>query len=285
MRPVAEGDDEDATSADAPFDAASAKLVLEPIGVVRTPFTELVQAPRQPRAAEGVKGTIELFPKRGFEDALTDLEGWDHLWVLYWFHRQTGWRPKVLPPRSERKRGLFSTRAPRRPAPIGLSVVRLVSVSPMERRLEIEDVDMIDGTPILDLKPYVPWTDAIPESGTGWLATEGVLPGGARPADPRPTWPVELSPVATAALAWLKERGVDLEKRIVDALALGPQPHAYRRIKKQDDGTLRLSVKEWYARFRVLEASIVVDAIEPGIRIEERNRLPIQIEFAKVFPG
>lgn len=270
----------------APFDPAEAELVLRPIGVVRSPFTELAEAPRQPRAAEGVRGAIELFAGKSFEDALCDLEGWEHIWVLYWLHRADGWRPKVLPPRSERKRGVFSTRAPRRPSPIGLSVVRLLSVDARARRLEIADLDMVDGTPVLDLKPYVPWTDSIPTSKTGWLEPpDGALPGGERPADPRPSWPVELSALAVTQLAWLKHRGIDLERRLVAALALGPQPHAYRRIKKQDDGTTRIAVKEWYARFRVLPASIVVDAIEPGIRIEERNRSPLQIEFAKAFPG
>ena len=269
-----------------PFDPETAELVLRPIGVVRSPFTELAEAPRQPRAAEGVRGAIELFPGRSFEDALSDLDGWEHVWVLYWLHRADGWRPKVLPPRSERKRGVFSTRAPRRPSPIGLSVVRLVSVSPRERRLEVADVDMIDGTPVLDIKPYVPWTDSIPSSKTGWLESpDGALPGGERPADPRPSWPVELSPLARTQLEWLNGRGVDLQRRLVAALAIGPQPHAYRRIKKQSDGSTRIAVKEWYARFRVLASSIVIDAIEPGIRLEERGRSPLQIEFAKVFSG
>lgn len=270
----------------AALDARAAELVVRPIGVVCSPFKELAEAPRQPRAAEGVRAHIELFEKRGYEDALSDLEGWEHVWVLTWLHRATGWRPMVLPPRSERKRGVFSTRAPRRPNPIGLSVVRLVSVVPHERRLEIADVDMIDGTPVLDLKPYVPWTDAIPASKTGWLAPPGgALPGGERPADPRPSWRVELTATAAEQLAWLRARGVDIERRLVDALSLGPQPHAYRRIKKQPDGTHRISVKDWYARFRVLAAAIRVEAIEPGIRLEERNRSPIQIEFTAAFPA
>jgi tRNA (adenine37-N6)-methyltransferase len=138
---------------------------------------------------------------------------------------------------------------------------------------------------VLDIKPYVPWTDAIPTSATGWLASDGALPGGERPADPRPSWPVELSELARTQLDWLAARDVKLEKRIVDALALGPQPHAYRRIKKNADGSQRLAVKEWYARFQVLPTSIVVEAIEPGIRLEERNRSPIQIDFAKTFGG
>src|SRR5262244_267842 len=120
-------------------------LTLVPIGVARTPFTERVAAPRQPYAAPSVPGTIELLPDRHFEDALSDLEGWDYLWVIFWFHLNRGWRPKVLPPRSEKKRrGVFATRSPHRPNPIGLSVVKLERIEGL--RLHVRNVDMVDGT-------------------------------------------------------------------------------------------------------------------------------------------
>jgi tRNA-Thr(GGU) m(6)t(6)A37 methyltransferase TsaA len=258
-------------------------LVVRPIGVVRSPFTELAQAPRQPRAAEGVRGRIELVSGLSLEDAIEDLAGWDYLWVIFWFDRAEGWRPKVQPPRSERKRGVLATRAPHRPNPIGLSVMKIVSVSGLV--IEVEDVDVVDGTPVLDLKPYVPWTDAIPSARTGWLEPpEGALPGGERPADPRPTWVVSVSPRADEQLAWLLERGVDLRARLLSALALGPQAHAYRRIKKDERG-LRISVKEWHARFVAEGDRIVVTELETGRRASEVGKpgSELHLEFVTRF--
>src|SRR5271167_4134636 len=105
-----------------------ASITFEPIGVVHTPFKEKVSAPRQSIAAENVEGTIELFPGRSLEHALEDIGSWERLWVVFVFHRAEGWRPKVLPPRSTKRRGVLATRSPHRPNPIGLSAVRLVGV-------------------------------------------------------------------------------------------------------------------------------------------------------------
>ena len=145
-----------------------ARLLLEPIGFVRCAAATKVQAARQPRAAAGVAARIELLPGRNFEHALEDLARWELIWVLFWFHHNPGWRPKVLPPRSTSgRKGVFATRAPHRPNPIGLSVVRLEQVDGLT--LHVRDADMLDGTPVLDLKPYVAYTDAHPGAGTGWL--------------------------------------------------------------------------------------------------------------------
>src|SRR6202042_3087805 len=108
------------------------------------------------------EGTIVLEAGRDFEHALSDFAEWDYLWVLYWFHLNDGWRPKVLPPRSKVRRGVFSTRSPHRPSPIGMSVVKLVRVEGLT--VHVRGVDMIDGTPVLDIKPYVPSADAIPDA-------------------------------------------------------------------------------------------------------------------------
>ena len=233
----------------------SARFTFEPIGVARTPFREKRQAPRQPAAARGVRGTIELFGGRRFEDALADLGGWSHVWVLYVFDRAEGWRPKVLPPRSRTKKGVFATRAPLRPNPIGLSVLRLRSIEGLV--LHVEDVDLLDGTPILDLKPYVKYTDVVPEAADGWLA-----------GDPVAAWAVSLSGAARAALALLKRNGVELEDQIRAALALGPEPHAYRRIRRSGE-TGVLALKEWRVHFRVEGRAIEVVAIRSGYRARE----------------
>jgi len=265
--------------------APDRELVVRPIGVVRSPFTELAEAPRQPRAAEVVRGRIELVGGLGLEDAIDDLVGWDYVWVVFWFDRSVGWKPRVQPPRSERKRGVLATRAPHRPNPIGISALKLISVHGLV--LEVEDLDLLDGTPVLDVKPYVPWTDAIPNARTGWLEPpEGAVPGGDRPADPRPTWRVVIAPRADEQLAWLRERGVLLRDRIAQSLALGPQPHAYRRIKTDRRGA-RMSVKEWNVRFEAQGDVIKVTAIETGRRASELREpgSEMHLAFVTTFSG
>ena len=148
--------------------ATGKQLVLEPIGYVRTELATKVEAARQPRSGAGAVGRIELLPARNFEHALSNLAEWQFIWVLFWFDRNEGWRPKVLPPRSRSgRKGVFATRSPHRPNPLGLSAVRLERVDGLT--LHVRDVDMLDGTPVLDIKPYVPYADAYPESKAGWL--------------------------------------------------------------------------------------------------------------------
>lgn len=234
------------------------ELVVRPIGYVRSPFKEKAEAPRQGTVEGGAAGTVEVLP--AYLDALSDLETYARIWLVFWFDRAEGWRPKVLPPRSEVKRGLFSTRSPHRPNPIGITAVRLERIDGLT--LHVRDLDLVDGTPILDIKPYLPYADAFPEAGGGWLDS----------LDPRAAWTVTFEPVADEALAWiLTETGFDLRARIDAALALGPQPHAYRRIKEAEGGRKILAVKEWRATFRVVEETkqIVVERIASGYRARE----------------
>lgn len=242
--------------------AALCTMTLEPIGVVRSPFQERVEAPRQPRAAEAVEGTVELLAGRGYEDALSDLALWDYVWLVVWFDRSRGFRPKVAPPRSAQKRGVFATRAPYRPNPIGLSVVRLLSVEGLV--LRVRGLDLLDGTPLLDLKPYVPYTDAIPEANHGWL--DLASGSGARPADPLDRVEVTFAPHAAEQLAYLEaEHGIALAPRIVAQLSLGTAPHAYRRIRREGD-RLRLALKDWRVFFRAEATRAEVEHIASGYR-------------------
>lgn len=238
-----------------------------PIGVAHTPFRQKMEAPRQPEAARDVPGTLELYPGRGFEDALCDLSGWDRIWVLFVFDRAGGYRPKVLPPRSPGvRRGVFSTRSPHRPNPLGLSVLRLVSVDGL--RLSVLDVDLLDQTPLLDIKPYVPYTDAHPGARTGWLEGQPLVEG-ERPDDPRPRYAVVFAERAREQLAFLLGHGIDLESAVTEVLALGPQPHAYRRIRKEANGSYRLAYKAFRLAFHVEGTGIVVDAVTSGYRPKE----------------
>lgn len=232
-------------------------LTLHPIGVVRSPFRELLQAPRQPLHGQGVEGTLELFPRTGFEHALEDLRSFRHIWVLFWFHHKTGFQPKVRPPRSEQRRGLFATRSPHRPNPIGLSPVELTRIEGL--RLYVRDIDMIDGTPILDIKPYIPYVDSIPGAGSGWLDEPRAAP------DPLPSYAVTFGPRAREQLAFLASRGVDLHPPVVAVLEIGPQPHPYRRIRRSGDHWV-LAHKAWRLDFITSERRIEVTNIRTGYR-------------------
>lgn len=251
-----------------------------PIAFVRSPFKERLEAARQPTVdgARGAEGAIELVPGMGLEDAASDLEGWQYLWVIFVFHKNVedarGWKPKVRPPRSAEKRGVLATRSPHRPNPIGLSVVELVKVDGLV--LHVRNLDLLDGTPVLDIKPYVPYADAYPAARTGWLDA---------PRDPDPGYAVGWSARAREQLEWLRARGVDLEAKVASALSLGPQPHAYRRIKKQGD-SLVLAVKEWRARFAVHERTVTVIELASGYREKQLANDPslaLHREFALCF--
>jgi tRNA-Thr(GGU) m(6)t(6)A37 methyltransferase TsaA len=140
-----------------------------PIGVIKTPYTDTVGMPIQGAFAPDCAATVEVFPE--FAEGLDDCEGFSHLCLLYVFHQSTGYQLKCKPFRDDQLRGVFATRAPRRPNPIGLTVVKLLR----RRRavLEVSGVDMLDGTPLLDIKPYVPEFDARDDVSTGWLEKSG----------------------------------------------------------------------------------------------------------------
>jgi len=141
------------------------KIEFKPIGVIHTPFTEPHGMPIQPAGGIGVKGTVEVFEE--IRDGLKDLDGFSHIILLYYFHRSQGFKLTVTPFMDSKKRGLFATRAPNRPNAIGLSVVQLDRIE--NGVLYIQNVDILDGTPLLDIKPYVPEFDGRPNVQTGWL--------------------------------------------------------------------------------------------------------------------
>jgi len=228
-------------------------LNLRPIGVVHSPFKERVDAPRQPTAARGVEGTIEIFPGRNFEQALEDIESFNFIWVLFWFHLNTTWKPKVSPPRCGLRRGVFATRSPYRPNPIGLSVVELRKVDGLI--LSVQSLDILDGSPVLDLKPYVPYVDSLPDANNGWLDA---------PSDPQPEHAVNFAPLAQAQLDFLRAScGLEISDRFVSALRIGPEPQAFRRIRKDGDGYV-IAVKDWRARFVAADLTITVLEFQTG---------------------
>jgi tRNA (adenine37-N6)-methyltransferase len=167
-------------------------IVLRPIGVMRSPYHVHHDAPRQPRRDGDARGAIVL--AQGMQNGLKDLGGFSHVWVLFFCQHTRGWRSQVTPPRDRHKRGVFATRAPARPNPIGLSCLRLLRIE--KRTLHVGDHDLLDGTPILDIKPYLPYCDSVPDAAIGYVA--------------------DLTADAEDHRAWWNEKGL-------------PPPRVYRR--------------------------------------------------------
>ncbi|MEY4938704.1 MAG: tRNA ((37)-N6)-methyltransferase TrmO, partial [Verrucomicrobiota bacterium] len=206
--------------------------------------------------ATAERNELELLAGHGYEQALQDLAGMERIWLLWWFHRNDSWRPLVLPPRGiSRRRGLFATRSPHRPSPLGLTSVALLGVS--GRRLLLGPCDLVDGTPVFDVKPYIPAHDAFPEARAGWIdAME------AEQREPAP-FTVQLSPPATAQRTWLQETWqLDFTPRLVELLSRDPSPHRTRRIRRRDPTTFEIGCGAWRAVFTITGSTVCVLALE-----------------------
>jgi tRNA-Thr(GGU) m(6)t(6)A37 methyltransferase TsaA len=219
-------------------------LEIQPIGLVRTPFTSKYAAPRQPGSAlEKSIGVITLNDGCNFEQALHDLQGFDYVWVIFWFHKNKNWKPKVLPPHGGRiKRGLFSTRSPHRPNPIGLSLCRLIDIK--GRTIRIENPDMLDGTPVLDIKPYIPHAESRPNARAGWIDESN--------EQTAPLYKVLYTPQVRKALGEMEpsERR-EVKSYLSGLLARDPYPHVYRRIRKRNERSSIIAVKRWRFLFTI----------------------------------
>jgi tRNA-Thr(GGU) m(6)t(6)A37 methyltransferase TsaA len=159
-------------------------------------------APRQGRLFAGHPGRIVLNPGQNFEMALRDLDGFERIWVIFQFHENEGWRPTTrppVPPKGKDRVGTFASRSPYRPNPIGLSCVRLLKIDGLT--LYVDEADLLNGTPVLDIKPYIPMADAFPEAHAGWVEEQvGDL------------WTVEMSDAFATQNRWIAERSAfDLE--------------------------------------------------------------------------
>ena len=141
------------------------KVVYRPIGIIHTGFRDKVEAPIQGVFARAAKGVVEVFPE--YADGLKDIEGFSHIILIYHFHLADGYSLVSMPFLEEEQHGIFAIRHFKRPNPIGLSIVRLECVR--GNKLEISEVDIIDGTPLLDIKPFVPQFDNRPDAKSGWL--------------------------------------------------------------------------------------------------------------------
>jgi tRNA-Thr(GGU) m(6)t(6)A37 methyltransferase TsaA len=267
-------------------------LTLRPIGYVRTTQQVKFQARHQPdetepAAAGGEIGNVlELLPESGLELALRDLAGFDRVWLIWWFHRNDTWNPLVRPPRGPSvKRGVFATRSPHRPNPLGMTPVRLLGVE--GRRLFLGPCDLVDGTPVFDIKPYVPAYDSFPEAAAGWI--DDVDAADALP----PRFTVRLGALALEQAEWLRAGwGIDFTPRLHELLARDPSPHRTRRIRRQPGERFEIGCGAWRACFTVSGEQVAVDLLGPAYPrrfllrpgYEEVPDRSAQLAFLEVWP-
>lgn len=215
-------------------------LNFKPIGYFRSSMDNPNEAPRQPNPLlTETAGYIEINKEMHFEDALRDLDGFSKIWVLFQFHKNDHWNPLVQPPRgSDKKRGVFATRSPHRPNPIGMSVLDLVSVTGL--RINLGPTDLLNGTPILDIKPYLPYVDSHPDEKIGWLEESA-----------KEKFSVSWSPLALKQLSFLESQGLtQLRGFVINQLEYDPMDAKKKRLYFVDENIL-LAYRTWRVQIQI----------------------------------
>jgi len=227
----------------------------EQIGVIRSPYKEKFAVPRQPGLVQHGNGELHLLPPYNQPDAVRGLEAFSHLWVLFVFHQtmEGGWRPTVRPPRlgGNARMGVFATRSTFRPNPVGMSLVELKDIRCHKDQviLQLGSLDLVDGTPVVDIKPYLPFAEALPDAQASYAQQAPV-------ASVNVSFTAELE----SAFASLEKRYPHLRAFIMDVLAQDPRP-AYR--KGEETGkTYAVWLHDFNVRWRVTDAGFEVFALE-----------------------
>ena len=243
-------------------------MQVTPIGKFYGDAVYKYDAPRQGRLFAGHPGRIELAPRRNFEMALRDLEGFERIWVIFQFHENEGWRPTTrppVPPKGKDRVGTFASRSPYRPNPIGLSCVRLLKIDGLT--LFVDEADLLNGTPVLDIKPYIPMADAFPDAKAGWVEEQvGDL------------WTVEMSDEFSAQHRWIAEHSdFDLESFAQVQLSRGNFSKdvfdsSRRRLMVDENactGVLAYRTFRIHFRYSELERKVVLLRITSGYSAED----------------
>jgi len=241
------------------------EIVIKPIGIVHSDLTHRYETPRQGILAGGNVSVIELNPNNNFEQALKDLDGFDRIWVLYQFHLNNNWKPLVNPPRHTRKKvGVFASRAPYRPNQIGMSCVKLGKIDGL--KIFISESDILNGSPVIDIKPYLPYSDSFPEAATGWVKN-GI----------ENIFEVNFEPLAVEQCKLLKDTSnINLTDFARLQLEFNPTDSTRKRITKVDDNTdssdnYILAYRTWRIIYSVNEddRKVTIKEIRSGYSKEE----------------
>ncbi len=235
------------------------EYTIKPIGFFSGKTSDRYSLPRQPDSFLNNSGTVLLNKGYNYEQAVVDLNSFSKIWIIYLFHRNSTWKPKVMPPRGGIKRGLFATRSPHRPNPIGISCVNLLSVS--KNSITIANHDLLDGTPILDIKPYIPYADAHPDASHGWL--EEFI----NEEKYEVIWESRLE----EKLLFLEKHSVELCKEASKTLSENPFPYPSRRITKVSETEYTLAYKTWRISYSIDEErlQVTISSIFSGYTEEE----------------
>lgn len=227
----------------------------EQIGIIRSPYREKFAVPRQPGLVKSGGGELHLIAPYNQADAVRGLEGFSHLWVLFVFHQtmEGGWRPTVRPPRlgGNARMGVFATRSTFRPNPIGMSLVELRGIRTHKDQviLELGSLDLVDGTPVVDIKPYLPFAEALPDANASYAQDA-----------PQAAVDIAFTREVQQLILSLEKRYPRLQQFIHEVLAQDPRP-AYR--KNEEEGkTYAVWLLDFNVRWRVTPAGFEVFALE-----------------------
>jgi len=225
------------------------KIIYQPIAIFQSSHSETYEAPRQGVLAERASGSIQLRSDLS-QQACEDLRGFERVWLIYDFHENSSWKEKVRPPRfSDKKRSVFSTRSPYRPNSIGMSCVKLDAINGTE--LRISEHDLLDGTPILDIKPYLPYADSFPESETGWVQNTEPF---------AVVWDAKIE----EQLQWLETKAkLDVRQILTNQLAYEPTASRSKRVSVDTEGFV-FALRTWRFRFQVVDKTVVIKFIFSG---------------------
>ena len=235
-------------------------LNFKAIGYFHSQIENANEAPRQPNPElNDTSGVILLNEGLNMDEALRDLDGFSKIWVLFHFHKNDHWNPTVMPPRgSQKKRGVFATRSPYRPNPIGMSVLDLLSVS--GRKIDVGPSDLLNGTPVLDIKPYLPYADSFPEAKIGWLKDND-----------QAKYSIVWSPLSLKQLSFLEQQGVtQLKGFAINQLEYEPDDDKKKRIYRDGD-FIYLAYRTWRLEIRINSSNqlVTIDQILSGYSQEE----------------
>jgi len=237
---------------------------INPIGYVHSDQKYRYETSRQGVLSSSPLSIIELLPNQNFEQAIIELEGFDRIWVLFQFHLNDNWKPMVQPPRHTRKKiGVFASRAPYRPNSIGMSCVKLLKIEGL--KIYISESDILDGSPVFDIKPYLPYSDSFPDAKTGWVKN-----------GPESMYEVRFEERAAKQMQWLKEQAnINLPGFAKLQLEFNPADDSRKRIKRVDandeEQQYILAYRTWRIHYMVNETNrvVLITAVSSGYTNEE----------------